>query len=40
VLDSLSLPNTVQGSVVKYGPHVTLPIAVGKIEKVNKYIKS
>ena len=35
VPDSLSLPNTVQGSVVNYGPHVTLPIAVGKIEKAN-----
>ncbi|QTQ40395.1 hypothetical protein [Lactobacillus taiwanensis] len=35
VPESLSLPNTVQGSVAKYGPHVTLPIAVGKIEKVN-----
>ncbi len=35
VPDSLSLPDTVQGSVLNYGPHVTLPIAVGKIKKSN-----
>lgn len=35
VPNSLSLPDTVQGSVLNYGPHVTLPIAVGKIKKSN-----
>ncbi|AKP67943.1 hypothetical protein [Companilactobacillus ginsenosidimutans] len=35
VPDSLELPNTIGGSVGDYDAHVTLPIAVGKIEKVN-----
>ena len=32
--DSVELPDTVQGSVMHYDPHTTLPIATGKIEKV------
>jgi len=33
VPDSLDLPDTVEGSVKEYGPHTTLPIGVGEIEK-------
>lgn len=33
--ESVDLPDTVQGSVMHYDPHTTLPIATGKIEKVD-----
>ncbi|QLL71087.1 hypothetical protein [Lactobacillus sp. 3B(2020)] len=33
VPDTLKLPTTVQGTVMNYDTHVTLPIAVGKIVK-------
>ena len=33
VPDTLKLPATVQGTVMNYDAHVTLPIAVGKISK-------
>lgn len=33
VPDTLKLPTTVQGTVMDYDTHVTLPIAVGKIIK-------
>ncbi len=34
VPDSVELPDTVQGSVMDYDPHTTLPIATGKIKKI------
>lgn len=32
--DTIQLPDTVRGTVKTYGPHTTLPIGVGEIEKV------
>lgn len=32
--ESIELPDTVKGTVKGYGPHTTLPIGVGEIEKV------
>lgn len=34
VPESVELPDTVAGTVKEYGPHTTLPIGVGEIEKV------
>ena len=34
VPESVELPDTVKGTVKEYGPHTTLPIGVGEIEKV------
>lgn len=33
VPETVVLPDTVQGTVKEYGPHTTLPIGVGEIEK-------
>jgi len=33
VPDTIDLPDTVEGNVKDYGPHTTLPIGVGEIEK-------
>jgi hypothetical protein len=33
VPESVNLPGTVEGTVKEYGPHTTLPIGVGEIEK-------
>lgn len=33
VPETIELPDTVQGTVQGYGPHTTLPIGVGEIEK-------
>lgn len=34
VPESIELPDTAEGTVKEYGPHTTLPIGVGEIEKV------